>query len=116
MCWNITFGNVRYNVIFGIDFNNAHDLLAGFDIRACAMSFDPSDGTFSAVSGAILDAWHKRVVFQIGSRVVSVNRLLKYTKTKNFTIDKYQRVIFAELIKFGKHSSDLELNTGYGVI
>lgn len=105
--------NIKINIIWGIKFETAKDLISGFDMRCCAMAVDIDSGNFYSVDGAVEDAINRRIVFQTNPRLVSVHRLLKYLG-KSFTIDKYQRTVFAELIKSGKHDNKLELLTGYG--
>jgi len=111
-CSWITVNGCKYNLIWGIKYNNMEDLLTGFDIRACAMGIDLNNHIFTAVDGALGDTELKRIVWQPTAQVVSVWRMLKYL-AKGFTMDKYQRVMFAELIKHGAYRADLELNTGY---
>lgn len=105
--------NIQINIIWGIKFDTARDLIAGFDMRCCAVAIDAISGEFFHVDGAIEDCQNKRVIFQTNPRTVSLYRLLKYVG-KNFTVDKYQRTVLAELIKSGKHDNNLELTTGYG--
>lgn len=112
MCVKIYMYGALVNLIWGVQYDNARDLLAGFDIRACAMAFDPTDNKFILVDKAQDDALVRKIVYQTRARAITVRRLLKYID-KSFTINKYQRVIFAELIKSGKHKNDLELSTGY---
>jgi hypothetical protein len=106
---------LKYNLIWGIPYENAEDLISGFDIRACAIAYEPLGqkmGRFMAIEGALADCISKRIVYQTTARAISINRLLKYIK-KGFNIDKYQRCILAELIKSGHHSPEIEINTGY---
>lgn len=101
-----------YNLIFDIPFTTPESLISKFDIRACAIAYKPSENRAVWVEGAPEDAVNKVIHFLTSPRSVSIHRLLKYIE-KDFKIDKYQRVIFAELIKLGYHDSDLELTTGY---
>lgn len=99
------------NLITGIEFSNAKNLIAGFDIRACAIAFDPQVDTAYAVEGAVDDCHNKRVVWQVGARSVTVRRLLKYVE-KGFSIDNHQKAIFVELVKI-RSNRDQELLGGY---
>ena len=112
MCAWVTLNNRKYNLIWGYKYKNIEDLISRFDIRACAMAYDPCWNKITLVQGALHDALDKRIVWQTTARNISVHRLIKYSK-KGFTIDKYQKVIFAELLK-EKFNMELELNTGYG--
>lgn len=103
--------HAHLNLIWGVQFDSPEQLLSGFDIRACAIAYDPNEDKLIHVDGAIDDTKNKRIVFQVGVRNLSVHRLMKYLN-KGFTVDKYQRVIFAELIKLGRHNSIIELATG----
>lgn len=112
-CANTEMYGIRFNLIWGLTYTDAKSLIAGFDIRACAIAYDPNTDKAYHVHGALQDCFNKHIIFQTNARVVSVARLIKYIN-KGLTIDKYQRSIFAELIKSGKHDRLLELITGYG--
>lgn len=103
---------IKLNLIWGIQYDNVRDLIGRFDIRACAIAYDPAASEITYVYGAIPDCQDKRITYQTDPRVVSIHRLLKYIG-KGFTIDEYQRAILAELIKTDRHSQELELITGY---
>jgi hypothetical protein len=111
-CQMVYLSLTKINLIWGIPYDSPKDLISRFDIRACSVSLDPNTGTIYAIHGATQDCIAKQIVFNTNPRSVSVARLLKYV-SKGFSIDKYQRVIFAELIKLGRHSNELELITGY---
>lgn len=102
---------IQYNLIIGIPFSNAKDLIAGFDIRACAIAWDPLEDRAIAVEGAIQDCRDKRLVFQTGARSVTVRRLVKYLE-KGFEIDHHQKAIFVELLKL-RSNRDQEMLGGY---
>ena len=112
VCAWVTLNNRKYNLIWGIKYNNVKELISRFDIRACAMAYDPCWDKIIMVQDALQDAMEQRIVWQTTTRHMSVHRLIKYSK-KGFKIDPYQRVMFAELLKT-KHNTDLELATGYG--
>lgn len=102
------------NLIYGIPYNDGYDLLSSFDIRACAMGYDPITKDFIAVKGSIVDTKCRYIVWQMGCRAATIRRLVKYMG-KGFTMPKYQQAILAELIKANIHSSELELIEGaYG--
>jgi hypothetical protein len=103
--------NIHYNLIVGVPFNNIKDLIAGFDIRACAIGWDPIENKILAVEGAVEDCKSKRIVFQTGARCLTVRRLVKYLE-KGFSIDHNQKAIFVELIKL-KPNRDQEILGGY---
>jgi hypothetical protein len=100
------------NLIWHIPYSSAADLISEFDIRACAVAIDPNNDMFYAVDGAISDCQNRNIVWQPSCRAATVKRLQKYIN-KGFTQDKYQRNIFAELIKAGKHDVNLELFERY---
>lgn len=114
LCAWLTLNDIKINLIWGVEFYNEEDLLHGFDIRACAMCYLPLRREVRAVQGAIGDVVSGRIVYQIGARSTTIHRLLKYIN-KGFVIDKYQRVILAELIKNDQYSSNIEIHTNYGV-
>lgn len=113
VCCSVYALGTKINLIWGIEYKDAEDLISRFDIRACSMALDPNSSTFTVLSGAFEDTMNRQIHFNMNPRSVSVARLLKYV-SKGFTLDKYQRVVFAELIKNGYHSNELELTTGYG--
>jgi hypothetical protein len=102
---------VEYNLIIGVPYSGAKDLIAGFDIRACAIAWDPLEDRAIAVEGAVEDCQCKRMVFQTGARSVTVRRLVKYIE-KGFDIDHHQKAIFVELLKL-KPNRDQEILGGY---
>ena len=101
----------KYNLIIGIPFENAQDLISKFDIRACAIAYDPLNCKIINVKGAVGDCINKRIVFQTQAKAITVKRLVKYIE-KGFSIHPYQRVIFVELLKT-KSNIDQELLGGY---
>lgn len=105
-------GRIPYNLIIGVPFYNTKDLIAGFDIRSCAIAWNPREDKITYVEGAVEDCMHKRIVFQTGARSVTVRRLVKYLG-KGFGIDHHQKAIFVELIKL-KPNRDQEILGGYG--
>lgn len=112
VCTSFTYSGFKFNLIWGINFDSTEDLISRFDIRACSMAVDPSALTLHYVDGSIYDAVHKQIVFNHVPRAVTVRRLTKYIE-KDFSIDKYQRLFFAELIRSNLYSQELELTTGY---
>ena len=112
-CAWVTKDSCKYNLIWGVEYKDIDDLISGFDMRVCAMAINMATEEMHMVSGAIQDAYTKRIVWQPSAKALSVHRLFKYAK-KGFEIDKYQRLMFVDLIQGGKYNVDLELNTGYG--
>ncbi len=112
-CAWVSYKGLKLNFIWGIPFKDAQDLIYSFDIRAIAIAYDPATETIHAAKGAIRDSLAKEIVWQPSARNISVHRLLKYT-AKGFSIEKHQRLIFAELLRSDRYSADLELHTGYG--
>jgi hypothetical protein len=102
----------KVNLIWGIPFNSPEDIINGFDIRACAIAYDPKSEHFIYVDGAIEDTLQGQIVFQTSARSVSIARLIKYSH-RNFTVDRYQKVILAEMIKGGFHDPEVELKATY---
>jgi hypothetical protein len=100
------------NLIWHIPYSSPADLISEFDIRACAVAIDPYNDMFYAVDGALNDCFNKAIIWQPSCRSATVKRLQKYLG-KGFIQDKYQRNIFAELIKAGKHDTNLELFERY---
>jgi len=103
--------NVTYNLIVGVPFNTPEDLISHFDIRACAIAYDPVKRQVISVQGAIGDCVDKRIVFQTEARSITVKRLVKYIE-KGFKVDKYQRAMFVELLKM-RSNRDEEFLEGY---
>jgi hypothetical protein len=103
---------MHINLIVGIPFVEARDLLIGFDIRACAMAYDPVAKKIIAVEGAHEDCEQKRIVWQTTARSITVKRLIKYITEKGFMVDSYQRAMFVELLKI-KSNIEQELAGGY---
>lgn len=101
---------IKYNLIWGIEYKNAKHLISRFDIRACAMAICPTDKLLFVVRGAMDDCNNKKIVFNPVPRGVSVRRLIKYVE-KGFQIDPYQRLFFAELVRSDLYSTELELIT-----
>jgi hypothetical protein len=91
--------------------DDIRDLIAGFDIRACAVAWDAFEDKVIAVDGAVEDCRDLRIVFQTGARSVTVRRLVKYLQ-KGFDIDHHQKAIFVELVKL-KPNRDQEILGGY---
>ena len=111
LCGKVLHKSRTVNLITGIPFTDARDLIAGFDIRACAIAYDPQVDKAIAVEGAIEDCESKRIIWQTGARNVTVRRLLKYLQ-KGFNIDGHQNAIFVELLKI-RPNRDQELLGGY---
>jgi len=112
VCAWVTLNCRKYNLIWGIEYKDVKELISRFDIRACAMVYDPCWDRITMVEDSLQDAIEQRIVWQTTTRHMSVHRLIKYSK-KGFKIDPHQRVMFTELLKT-KHNTDLELSTGYG--
>lgn len=113
MCFYAQIAEAKVNLIWGIKYTTPEDLISGFDIRACAQTYDPASQEVIMIEGAWEDSRNKQMIMLTSARVTTVKRIIKYTK-KGFAIDKFQRVIFAELLKSGFHSNELEILTGYG--
>lgn len=111
LCSYLTFENREINLIYGVPFVNVVDLISGFDIRACTVSYNVDDKTVYAARQAIQDCYSKRIVFQTTCRNVTVRRLVKYLY-KGMTLDLYQMAIFNELIRL-KPNRDQELTGSY---
>jgi hypothetical protein len=111
LCGKVIHRTRVVNVIVGVPFTDARDLIAGFDIRACAIAYDPLANKAIAVEGAVEDCQSKRIVWQVGARNVTVRRLLKYIE-KGFKVDHHQNAIFVELLKI-RPNRDQELLGGY---
>ena len=113
MCFYATIAGTKVNLIWGITYTGPEDLIGAFDIRACAQAYDPSTQEVILVEGAWEDSRNKAITMLTSARAATVKRIIKYTQ-KGFTMDKFQRVIFAELLKGGFHTNELEIITGYG--
>lgn len=103
----------KCNIIWGIEYADGIDLIKGFDIRACSMFIDPNAKQFVSLCGAITDAYTMKIHFNPTPRAITVARLIKYIE-KNFEIDRYQRLLFADLIRSPHFNPELELTTNYG--
>jgi hypothetical protein len=99
------------NLIYGIDYKSADDLVSNFDIRACSVALDPNTNTLTMVEGAFSDILNKIIVFNPVPRAVSVARLSKYA-TKGFKISPYQRLFYVQLLRSDIWSPEIELITG----
>lgn len=113
ICGNVYLGGAKLNLIWGIPYENSSDLISRFDIKACSIAYDPNAKKVFWISGAMKDCRDKKITMNLNPRSVSVQRILKYV-AKGFGISNYQRSVFAELVKLGFHSHELELTTGYG--
>jgi hypothetical protein len=111
LCAHVYRNSVTYNLIVGVPFKNTEDLISHFDIRACAIAYDPVKCKVTSIQGAIQDCINKRIVFQTEARSITVKRLVKYIE-KGFKIDKYQRAMFVELLKM-RSNRDEEFLEGY---
>lgn len=114
MCIRFQRRSMKFNLIWGVDYSSPENLVSKFDIRACSMAYDPINKILWAVNGALHDVNKRQIVFNPIPRATSIQRLVKYTQ-KGFTIEKYQRLFFAELIRSDIYSKDIELTTGYEV-
>lgn len=110
MCSYGKIRGIKFNLIYGVEYDSPAHLISRFDIRACSMAIDPNALTLHAVRGAIEDATERRITFNPIPRGVSVRRLTKYIK-KGFTIDGYQSLFFVELVRSHLYSAELELMT-----
>jgi hypothetical protein len=108
-------GGTVLNLIYGVAYDNANDLISHFDIRACSIAYDPQHNLVHAVRGAIYDAANKRIVFNPVPHNTTVARIMKYAQ-RGFDMDAYQRLFFTELIKSDMYNTDLELSTGYRAV
>jgi hypothetical protein len=108
----VMFGKQILNLIWGVAFNDAKDLISHFDIRACSVAYDPQWNLVHTVKGALWDAANKFIVFNPVPHHTTVARVIKYVQ-RNFNMDAYQRLFFAELIRSDMYNTDLELSTGY---
>lgn len=110
MCSYVTGNEQLYNLIWGVNYTDAEDLLSKFDIRACSVAFCPNQVKFYTLEDSLLDIETKNIVFNPVPRAISLNRLIKYIR-KGFKINPYQRLFFVELLKSHIYSADLELQT-----
>jgi len=103
----------KFNLIYGVEYDTPAHLISRFDIRACAMAYDPKTELVHIVRGAIQDCIGKEIYFNPVPRGVSIRRLVKYVE-KGFKIsDKHQRLFFSELVRSPIYSPELEIITGY---
>lgn len=112
MCVSIPTQTEKLNLIWGVEFDNINNLISRFDIRACAIAYDPNQQKLYTVNGANADIFNKDIVFNPVPRAVTIRRLVKYIE-KGFRIDKWQRLFFAELLRSDIYSAHLEEITGY---
>lgn len=110
MCAYGHHNNMKFNLIYGVEYDSPAHLISKFDIRACSMAIDVSAMKAYMVRGSLSDCSVKQIFFNPVPRGVSVRRLLKYTQ-KGFEIDKYQRLFFVELARSDLYSPELELVT-----
>jgi hypothetical protein len=108
-------GDIKLNLIFGINFDSPEDLITRFDIRACSIAYDPSKKTIYWVRGALSDCDKRRIIYNPIPHNTTISRLVKYIE-KGFHIDPYQRLFLAELISSDMYNSDLEISTGYRAV
>lgn len=111
ICTYARLNRMKVNLIYGIEYASPEDLISSFDIRACSMAIDPATKILYVVSGSLEDLFNKTLVFNPVPRSASVARLIKYVG-KGLEPSPYQRLFFAELIKSGIYSADIELKTG----
>jgi hypothetical protein len=111
----VHYDNQILNLIHGVAFDDAKDLITHFDIRACSIAYDPQWNLIHVVRGALHDAAGKCIVFNPVPHNTTVARVVKYAK-RGFDMDPYQRLFFSELIKSDMYNPDLELSTGYRAI
>jgi hypothetical protein len=112
MCVYTTYGDEIVNLIYGVKFESPDELISNFDIRAISTAFDPNTNKIYEVVGAAYDSNVKRIVYNPVPRSASIRRLVKYVE-KGFSIDKHQRLFFAQLISSELFSPEIELQTGY---
>lgn len=111
---------ISVNLIFGVEYADASDLISKFDIRACSMAitkfgvnmFGNQEVEITNVAGSFYDTSKKELVFNPSPRGVSLARLIKYVN-KGFSVPTYQRLFFAELIRSEKYNVDVEKFTKY---
>lgn len=110
MCAYGIIGKLKVNLIYGVEYKDAGDLISRFDIRACSMALDLNANTLYFVRGSIEDATQCHLTFNPVPRGVSVRRFTKYIH-KGFEADKYQNLFFVELLRSDIYSPELELMT-----
>jgi hypothetical protein len=110
MCSYGTINGMKFNLIYGVEFDSPGHLISRFDIRACSVAWDVNENKVYEVLYAMDDIQGKNIVFNPVPRGVSVRRLVKYVN-KGFSIDKYQNLFFAELIRSPIYNAELELST-----
>lgn len=110
ICTYDCINGIKFNFIYGIKFDSPRDLLGKFDIRACAIAVDPNASKMYCVQGTLQDIMARKINFNPVPRGVSVRRLVKYVE-KGFSIDRYQRLFFVELLKTDIYSPELEILT-----
>jgi hypothetical protein len=101
-----------FNLIHGIAYRKPEELITRFDFRAISIALDPTSNTVYAVRGALFDVSRKRLVYNPLPNSATIARLVKYVN-KGFSIDPYQRLFLAELLRSDTYNADLELRTGY---
>lgn len=111
MCAYGQIGSAKYNLIYGVEYESAANLISRFDIRACSMAIDPNKKTLYVVRGSIEDATRQQISFNPVPRGVSVRRLAKYLKKGFNLLDSHQSVFFRELLCSDIYSPELELMT-----
>jgi hypothetical protein len=101
----------KYNLIYGIEYENASDLISRFDIRACSIALDVNNKKLYYVRGSLQDATKKHIYFNPVPRSITVRRLIKYI-AKGFSVeDSNQNLFFVELLKSHIYDPKLELIT-----
>lgn len=112
VCSISKFEGISFNLIYGVEFDSPQELISSFDIRAISIAIDPNKHEVHVVDGAIQDLADKTLVFNPTPRATSIKRLIKYTQ-REFKVEAYQRLFFAELLRSDIYSPDIELTTGY---
>lgn len=111
ICSYGTHNGIKMNLIYGVPYKDAGDLISHFDIRACSMALDINKKELYVIQGAIQDATLSEINFNPVPRAVTVRRLTKYIQ-KGFNIKDYQQsLFFVELLKSNIYNSDLEQHT-----
>lgn len=100
----------KFNLIYGVEYDNVNNLITRFDIRACSMAIDPNTMELHVVRGSIEDATRKQLVFNSVPRGCSMRRYAKYI-SKGFHAESHQNLFFAELLKTDIYKPELELLT-----
>jgi hypothetical protein len=103
------------NLVHGVNYSSPEDLISRFDIRACSIALDPNTNITYSVKGAAGDCSMKRIVFNPNPHNTTIARLVKYVE-RGFSIDPYQRLFFAELIRSDLFNPKLEISTGYRAV